>query len=133
MKAQVKVGATGELSFTVEAGQLIDFHQPGLPPVLSTPSLVWFLEHAAIAVLEPLLEPGEISLGTEIEVQHLAPTPAGLRVHCTARVVRVDGPAVGFQVEARDDRELIARGLHQRRVVRIENFARRVQAKAAAH
>ena len=103
MKAQVKVGATGEAGFTVEPQHTIDFNRPGLPPVLSTPSLIWFLEHAAIAALEPVLEPGEVSLGTEIEIQHVAPTPVGLKVACTARVVRTDGPAVTFQVEARDE------------------------------
>ena len=133
MKSPVKVGATGEANFTVEAKHTIDFNQPGLPPVLSTPSLIWFLEHAAIAALEPALDPGEVSLGTEVEIQHLAPTPVGLKVACTARVVRADGPAVGFQVEARDEHELIARGLHQRRIVRVEGFAKRVQAKARPH
>ena len=132
MKSPVKVGATGEAGFTVEPQHTIDFNRPGLPPVLSTPSLIWFLEHAALAALEPVLEPGEVSLGTEIEIQHVAPTPVGRKVTCAAHVVRADGPAVTFQVEARDEHELIARGLHQRRIVRVEGFAKRVQAKAGS-
>lgn len=131
MKTTPRIGLTSELKFVVAAPHTIDFHEEGLPPVLSTPSLIWFLEHAAIDALKSVLEPGEISVGTEIEVRHLAATPLGASVTCTARVIQTDGPAVGFQVEARDDSELIARGFHQRRVIRAGSLARRVLAKAA--
>jgi fluoroacetyl-CoA thioesterase len=127
MKRLLPTGTAGERKFVVESRHTIEF--PDLPPVLSTPSLVWFLEHAAIEALESVLEPGELSVGTEIEIQHLAPTPLGLEVTCRARVVRADGTKVSFQVEARDGHELIARGSHTRFVVRTASFAKRVQAK----
>jgi len=130
MKGTPPTGTTGERKFVVEAKHAIEF--PDLPPVLSTPSLIWHLEHAAIEALRSVLEPGELSVGTEIEIQHLAPTPLGDRVTCLARVVRADGPKVSFQVEARDGQELIARGSHTRQVVRASSFARRIQAKATA-
>ena len=130
MKTPPRVGSTGEASFVVESQHTIAFEGSGVPPVLSTPSLIWFLEHAAIAALAPALEPGELSLGTEVEVQHLAPTPVGGHVQCTARIVQVDGPVVGFIVEGRDGVELVARGFHRRRIVRAGSFARRVAAKS---
>jgi len=130
MKGTPPTGTTGERKFVVEAKHAIEF--PDLPPVLSTPSLIWHLEHAAIEALRSVLEPGELSVGTEIEIQHLAPTPLGDRVTCLARVVRSDGPKVSFQIEARDGQELIARGSHTRQVVRASSFARRIQAKATA-
>jgi predicted thioesterase len=130
MKGTPPTGTTGERKFVVEAKHAIEF--PNLPPVLSTPSLIWHLEHAAIEALRAVLEPGEVSVGTEIEVQHLAPTPLGESVTCLARVVRADGPKVSFQVEARDGQELIARGSHTRQVVRASSFAKRIQAKATA-
>jgi predicted thioesterase len=58
-------------------GHAIDFAEGGTPAVLSTPWLIWFLEHAARAAVLPLLEPGESTVGMEIQVQHLAPTPVG--------------------------------------------------------
>jgi predicted thioesterase len=130
MKGTPPTGTTGEQQFVVEARHTIQF--PNLPPVLSTPSLIWFLEHAAIEALRSVLEPGEVSVGTEIEIQHLAPTPLGESVTCLARVVHADGPKVSFQVEARDGQELIARGSHTRQVVRTSSFAKRIQAKATA-
>lgn len=131
MKAPPRIGAVGELRFTVESKHAIHFSSEGMPPVLSTPHLIWFLEHAAREVLLPLQEPGESSVGTEIELQHLAPTPLGQVVRCVARVANVDGPKVAFHLEAHDERELIAKGFHRRLVVEAERFAHAVSKKAA--
>ncbi len=127
MKRLPKIGTTGEKQFVVEGKHAIDF--AGMPAVLSTPWLIWFLEHAALELLLPALEPGESSVGTEIELRHLAPTPPGHKVTCLARVIRAEGTQITFQLEAHDERELIARGLHQRQVVSAERFAQRVQRK----
>jgi predicted thioesterase len=61
-----------------------------------------------------------------------APTPLGQRVTCTARVIQVEAKEVTFQIEARDQHELIARGLNKRAVIRVGNFAGRVQRKVSA-
>ncbi len=130
MRAQPKIGATGERKFTVEAAHAISFAQSGVPPVLSTPWLVWFLEHAALDAALPCLEPGEITVGTHIEIDHLAPTPLGAIVTCTARVVHSEGPVISFQLEAGDPHETVARGFHKRRVVKADRFAARVEKKS---
>ncbi len=129
MKARPKIGTTGELAFKIEDRHAIDFADHGMPTVLSTPSLVGFLERTAREILAGCLDDGERSVGIEIEIRHLAPTPVGHSVHCTARVVGTEGREVTFQVEARDQHELIARGLHIRRVIRVESFAKRVREK----
>jgi fluoroacetyl-CoA thioesterase len=128
MKRPPPTGTTGERVFIVESPHTIEF--PGLPPVLSTPALIWHLEHAAIEALRAVLEADEVSVGTEVELQHLAPTPQGQQVSCIARVIRAEGRKVSFQWEARDEHELIARGSHARSVVRAPSFCARVQAKA---
>jgi predicted thioesterase len=133
MNAKIAIGATGQTQFVVEPRHTIDFAQRGLPPVLSTPSLVWYLEHAGIAAIQPALGPGQISVGVDLEVQHLAPTPMGLTVICRARVVQTDGPLISFHVEAHDGSEPIARGFHKRRVIRAESFHRRLNAKPPVH
>ncbi len=132
MKGHPKVGALGEQRFVVELKHAIDFADGGMPPVLCTPWLIWFLEHAARAAVLPCLEPGESTVGTEVEVRHLAPTPLGHTVTCIARVIHVDGPRITFQVEAHDQTELIARGVHRRQVIRVAGFAKRVQQKTIA-
>jgi fluoroacetyl-CoA thioesterase len=129
MKGHPKVGAVGEQTFVVEAKHAIDFAEGGMPAVLCTPWLIWFLEHAARVAVLPCLEPGESTVGLEIEVRHLAPTPLGHTVTCTARVIHAEGRRIAFQVEARDETELIARGVHQLQVIRVSGFAQRVQQK----
>jgi predicted thioesterase len=129
MKNPAKIGTTGELQFNVEERHAIAFPGKDMPPVLSTPSLIWFLEHAAIKVLDPLLEPGEASVGISIELQHLTPTPLAQSVTCIARVVLSEGPTIAFQLEAHDEKDLIARGFHQRRVIHTASFTKRLQAK----
>jgi predicted thioesterase len=120
---------TGEFEFVVEPQHAIDFAEGGMPAVLSTPNLVGLLERTARMTLAPLLDANERTVGVEIELRHLAPTPVGQKVICTARVIHVDGREIAFHVEARDAVEIIARGSHRRAVIRVESFARRVQAK----
>src|SRR5579859_2563668 len=105
MHSQPKIGASGERIFTVEQVHAISFGPSGPPPVLSTPWLVWFLEHAALDAALPFLEPGEITVGTRVEVDHLAPTPVGIEVTCRARIVNCEGPVISFQLEASDGHE----------------------------
>ena len=129
MKVHPKIGTSGELSFVVEQKHCIDFATDGMPAVLSTPQLIGLLERAARQTLAPFLEPDERSVGVEIELRHLAATPLGASVTCTVRVISAEGAQVGFQIEARDQHELIARGLHKRAVIRVDSFAKRVQRK----
>lgn len=129
MKAPPKVGSIGEVEFTVEMQHIIGFADDQMPAVLATPWLIWFLERAAREAIDPYLEPHERTVGTHIDVRHLAPTPLGQRVTCRARVVHSEGRVVSLQLEARDEHELIARGMHERRVIRCDRFAKRVQAK----
>jgi len=130
MKSAPKVGTAGESQFTVEPQHLIDFARDGMPAVLSTPVLIGWLERTAREMLEPFLAPDERTVGAEVEVRHFAPTPLGQRIICTARVIHAEGGQITFQVEARDQHELIARGLHKRAVIQVESFARRVERKA---
>ena len=130
MKSVPRIGATGELQFVVEQKHVIDFATDGMPAVLSTPNLIGWLERTARETLAPLLEADERTVGAEIDLRHFAPTPLGQRVTCSARVILAEGREITFQIEARDQHELIARGLHKRAVVRVESFARRVERKS---
>lgn len=129
MKSPPKIGTVWQREFRVTEAHLIDFAEEGMPAVLSTPWLVAFLERTAREALSALLDPGENSVGMEIEVRHLAPTPPGHVVTCQARVIHVEGRKVTFQVEARDEREQIARGIHKRAVIRVERLAQAVREK----
>ena len=130
MKSLPKVGTLGEARFVVEPRHAIDFAEGGMPAVLCTPWLIWFLEHAARAAVIPLLEQGESTVGTEVQVRHLAPTPVGQAATCQARVIFAERNEVSFQLEAHDEHERIARGSRRLRVIRVDRFAHRVAQKA---
>ena len=130
MKQPPKVGDTGEIRLVVEPSHTIDFADDQMPAVFSTPQLILHLEHTARKAIAPVLESGESSVGTHVDVQHLAPTPVGHEVVCSARVIHVDGAIIKFQLEAHDEQELIARGLHKRAIIKVDRFAGRVQKKS---
>jgi predicted thioesterase len=130
MKTTPRVGREHEKTWTVDASKSIDLAPAKLPAVLATPWLIWFLEVTSLELVQPQLDDDELTVGVEVEIEHLAPTPVGEEVTCRARLVHADGPLLSFHVEARDRHELIARGLHKRRVVAIEKLAARVQRKS---
>ncbi|MCX6895786.1 MAG: thioesterase family protein [Verrucomicrobia bacterium] len=129
MKATPKIGTTGEFTFVVAAEHAITFATDGMPAVLSTPNLIGLIERTARESLQPFLDADERTVGTEIELRHLAPSPLGARVTIITRVIHAEGRAVSFSVEARDEHELLARGVHKRGVIRTGSFAKRVHGK----
>lgn len=97
--------------------------------VLATPVMINLMEAAALDAVEHLLPPGHQSLGTRIDVSHVAATPVGMRARATAEVVEVAGNKIAFRVEAHDEVDLIGEGSHHRVVVKVDRFDQRVQAK----
>jgi predicted thioesterase len=97
--------------------------------VLATPVMISLIEAAALAAVEPLLPAGHQSLGIRLDVRHFAATPVGLTVVATAQVLNVEGRTISFRVEARDEREPIGEGTHERVVVNVARFDDRVQRK----
>ena len=97
--------------------------------VLATPVMINLIEAAALAAIEHLLPDGYQSLGTHLDVRHLAATPVGMKVRATADVTRVDGRSVTFKVSAADEKELIGDGTHERVVVNVAKFDQRLQRK----
>ena len=129
MKSRPRIGESGELAIPTDMKHAVEFAGDGMPAVVSTPNIIQFLERTARHALAPHLDADERTVGMEIDIKHLAPTPVGQTIHCTARVMAVDGTKIQFQIEARDDHEVIVRGLHKRAVIRTESFTKRVKAK----
>ena len=98
--------------------------------VLATPVMINLFEAAALAAVEQSLPENHQSLGTHLDVTHVAATPVGMRVRATAEVLRVDGRTIYLRVRAEDERELIGEGTHERVVVNLERFDKRVKDKA---
>lgn len=101
----------------------------GRVPVLATPVMINVIEAAALAAVEHLLPVGHQSLGIHLDVRHFAATPVGMRIWANAELVAVEGRRLIFQVAARDEREPIGDGRHERVVVNVARFDARVQGK----
>jgi len=97
--------------------------------VLSTPMLLQLVEDAAMACLAPLLDAGEISLGTHVDISHLSATPVGLIVRTEVEVIKTEGKRVEFAFAAFDEREKVADGTHERYVTTREKFKERLDEK----
>jgi len=124
------VGATNERSWTVERKHLASAFGSGLVDVLATPVLVGFCEECARTMVDPHLSAGQKTVGTSIRLDHLAATPLGIRVTVTAKLVEVDRRRLRFDIEARDEVELVGRATHERFVIDADRFEARVREKA---
>ena len=101
--------------------------------VLATPHVIGLLEHAAAGMIVPTLPAGASTVGTMIDMRHLAATPVGMAVRAKATLLETDGRRFLFQVEAWDAREKIAEGRHERFVIpNLEKFLERAMKKGQA-
>ena len=98
--------------------------------VLATPVMVMLLEEAALKTVEDSLPAGQQSVGTRLDISHIAATPVGMKVVAHAEVTKVEGRKVTFRAWAEDETELIGEGTHERIIVDLERFDKRVANKA---
>lgn len=130
MKSTLEAGLSTAREIAVDRDRTIDF-MGERARVYATPMLVRDIEVTCRDFLLGHLDPGEDSVGTRVEIDHLAPTLAGQRVRIEARVAEVKGRAVTFDVSAHDGVETICRGRHARFVVDVKKTEERLAAKAA--
>lgn len=123
-------GLAVEESILVEEAHLARHIGSGSARVLATPYLIAFMERVSHRFLVRFLPPGYSSVGTMIEMRHLAPTPVGSTVRVRSEVLEVNGNRVLFAVAAWDEQEKIGEGRHERVIIEESRFLRRVQSKA---
>ncbi len=130
MTASLAPGQSAELSMTVTPELTADrLGNPGVM-VFATPYVVTLLENVSSTALKAHLPPDGGSVGTMIEMKHLAATPVGMTVRARATVLEVDGKRVLFAVEAWDEVEKIAEGRHERFIVgNLARFLERTMTK----
>src|SRR5712671_2267281 len=127
--SHLPVGREGTAELVVDDAHTAPRIGSGRVRVLATPVMINLMEAAALDAVENLIPTGHQSLGTRLDVRHVAATPVGMRVRATARLLSVDGRTLEFHVEARDEKDLIGDGAHTRLVVNVARFDQRVQAK----
>ena len=94
----------------------------GTLPVYATPAMISLMENTAYQSVADYLEEGCGTVGTSLEVKHVAATPVGMRVTCETELIKVDGRALTFAVRAMDECGLIGEGVHERFVIMNEKF-----------
>jgi predicted thioesterase len=125
-------GLKGELSGVVDDTNTASSWGSGGLPVYSTPCLVALLEGACFYAAEALLPPGWSTVGTEVNISHLAPTPRGRTVRAFGELIENDGRRLVFKIEVYDEidgkrNQLIARGTHGRFIINTEKFMARAE------
>lgn len=130
MKPSLASGLTFERRVVVDEPRTIGFMGEG-GRVYSTPSLARDIEQTCRDGLLEHLDPGEDSVGTRIELDHLAPTLLGMAVVIRVKIIEVKGRLVTFEVSARDPIDDVGRGKHMRFVTDIQKTVERLKAKAA--
>ncbi|PYT23125.1 MAG: thioesterase [Acidobacteria bacterium] len=127
--ANIPVGTRNEEKLVVTSDVAIDFMGVEGARVLSTPNMILGLEKTARNLLVRLLDPGYDSVGTNVNVSHLAATPMGMTVTFRTEVTSVEDRRVNFKVEAFDAQDQIAEGTHQRAIVNVERFVAKMREK----
>lgn len=127
---ELRPGLAGEIELVVKPEDTATAAGNEGVDVLSTPRLLRLLEEAAMAAIQAGLPPGAGSVGTRVDLRHLAATPIGMRVRARAVLREVDGRRLLFDVEAHDEVEKVAEGTHERFQIQQARFLQRVQEKA---
>jgi fluoroacetyl-CoA thioesterase len=127
--SEITPGLVAELDHIVTDADTASRWGSGLVPVFSTPALVGLMESAAVKALGGSMAPGQTTVGTHMDVRHLAATPVGMQVHARAELTEVEGRKLVFKIQAWDAQELIGEATHERFVVDEARFLNRIQSK----
>jgi fluoroacetyl-CoA thioesterase len=123
-------GLSQELSIIVTPDRTAKHLETGSASVLSTPSMVWMVEHNAQTLAQKHLPEGQTTVGAEVFVRHLAPTPLGMRVTSRVRIEEIEGRRIVFSAEIFDEKEKVGEGRHVRVIVDHARFMEKVKEKS---
>jgi fluoroacetyl-CoA thioesterase len=131
VKSPLAAGLTHSRSITV-TDELTPAHLRGDPiRVLSTPDMIRLVEQTAIEAVAPHLAPGQATVGTKVEIAHLAATPVGMTVTVTVELTVVDRRRLGFKVSVKDELDEVGAGTHERFIIDAAQRLPRLQDKLA--
>ena len=125
----IKVGMSAERTLVVPPERTVGHFVRGMPMVYATPMMILEMEMVSGDAINAHLEPGWITVGTEVDIRHLAATPVGAKVRTTAKVVAVERRVIRFEVEAFDGERRIGEGRHARGLVNLATFNKRFGAR----
>src|SRR6266478_881286 len=127
--APIPPGTCGESQLLVTTEVAVSFLGMEEARVLGTPWMILHMEITARNTVKPLLLDGQDTVGTQVNVRHLAATPLGMQARFYAEVLSVEGQRILFKVEAFDEKEKIGEGTHERFIIDVARFVTRLQTK----
>jgi predicted thioesterase len=130
MARPIPIGVRSEATETVELKHTLSAHHPELPPVYSTPDMIRLMETASFQALQPYCDPGEITVGISIHVEHRAASGIGMQIRAQAELESFDGRFYTMRVSAHDGAQEIGNGTVGRAVVHVPSFVQRMRDKA---
>ena len=125
----LKIGTLGEARTKVTDENTAIKYGSGTVGVFATPAMVGLMENASINSVERYLPKGYATVGTKVEIKHIAATPIGMEVVAQSELLEIDGLKLKFKIEARDDREKIGEGTHTRYIIKWDDFVKKVESK----
>ncbi len=126
---EIKPGLNYEISTLVEKSLCTEHLGSKIGPVLSTPHLCGLFEDTCIMALSPILNEEQNSVGMEISVKHLAPTPIGLNIKVKVELIKYEHPFLTWKLYAEDNIQKIAEGTHIRALINIDKFESKIAQK----
>lgn len=129
MEITLQLGMKSEKSEQVTANNTAIRYGSGGVAVYATPAMIGLMEGTCLAAVDPHLPAGLATVGTQINVSHLAATPVGMMVRATAELTEIAGKKLSFRIEAYDEKEKIGEGTHQRYIIDINKFLQRAESK----
>ncbi|MBO5303162.1 MAG: thioesterase family protein [Lachnospiraceae bacterium] len=122
-------GIKGKLEMTVTSADTAEVLKSGTLQVFATPAMIALIEETAWKSVAEMLDEGCASVGTSLNVKHLAATPVGMKVTCETELTEVDGRRLVFAVEVYDETGKVGEGTHERFVIQAEKFQQKADAK----
>ena len=122
----IKIGMSAERTLIVPPERTVGYFVRGMPMVYATPMMILEMEMTAGDAIRDHLVPGWITVGTEVDIRHLAASPLGATIRTTARVIEVERRVIRFAVEAFDSERKIGDGRHARGLVNLDAFNKRL-------
>jgi predicted thioesterase len=122
----IKVGMSAERKLVVPPERTVGHILKGMPMVFATPMMILEMELASGKAIAGCLAPGWVTVGTEVDIRHLAASPVGATVRTASRVIAVERRIIRFEVEAFDGERKIGGGFHARGLVNLDAFNKRL-------
>lgn len=125
----LSIGIKGQQQITVTSEDTAEAYKSGTLQVLATPRMAALMEETAWKSVAAYLEAGMGTVGIRLELDHLAPTPAGMKVFCESLLEQIEGRKLIFSITARDEKGEIGKAVHERFIIEEEKFQRKADQK----